>query len=143
MTINEAQDEIIEEFGGFDDWMDKYQLLIDLGNEQAPLDEKYKTESNLIDGCQSRVWLQCDYVDGKLVFSAESDALIVKGIVALLIRVFSGHTPQEIIDAEVYFIDEIGLKDHLSPTRSNGLLHHGDEADKDVCCGVWIEKLKD
>ena len=86
MTINEAQDEIIEEFGGFDDWMDKYQLLIDLGNEQAPLDEKYKTESNLIDGCQSRVWLQCDYVDGKLVFSAESDALIVKGIVALLIR---------------------------------------------------------
>ncbi|OYP58552.1 Fe-S metabolism protein SufE [Prevotella sp. P5-92] len=122
MTINEAQDEIIEEFGGFDDWMDKYQLLIDLGNEQAPLDEKYKTESNLIDGCQSRVWLQCDCVDGKLVFSAESDALIVKGIVALLIRVFSGHTPQEIIDAEVYFIDEIGLKDHLSPTRSNGLL---------------------
>lgn len=122
MTINEAQDEIIEEFGGFDDWMDKYQLLIDLGNEQAPLDEKYKTESNLIDGCQSRLWLQCDYVDGKLVFSAESDALIVKGIVALLIRVFSGHTPQEIIDAEVYFIDEIGLKDHLSPTRSNGLL---------------------
>ena len=122
MTINEAQDEIIEEFGGFDDWMDKYQLLIDLGNEQAPLDEKYKTESNLIDGCQSRVWLQCDYMDGKLVFSAESDALIVKGIVALLIRVFSGHTPQEIIDAEVYFIDEIGLKDHLSPTRSNGLL---------------------
>ena len=122
MTITEAQDEIIEEFGGFDDWMDKYQLLIDLGNEQAPLDEKYKTESNLIDGCQSRVWLQCDYVDGKLVFSAESDALIVKGIVALLIRVFSGHTPQEIIDAEVYFIDEIGLKDHLSPTRSNGLL---------------------
>ena len=122
MTINEAQDEIIEEFGGFDDWMDKYQLLIDLGNEQAPLDEKYKTESNLIDGCQSRVWLQCDYVDGKLVFSAESDALIVKGIVALLIRVFSGHTPQEIIDAEVYFIDEIGLKDHLSPTRSNGRL---------------------
>ena len=122
MTINEAQDEIIEEFGGFDDWMDKYQLLIDLGNEQAPLDEKYKTESNLIDGCQSRVWLQCDYVDGKLNFTAESDALIVKGIVALLIRVFSGHTPQEIIDAEVYFIDEIGLKDHLSPTRSNGLL---------------------
>ena len=122
MTINEAQDEIIEEFGGLDDWMDKYQLLIDLGNEQAPLDEKYKTESNLIEGCQSRVWLQCDYADGKLVFSAESDALIVKGIVALLIRVFSGHTPQEIIDAEVYFIDEIGLKDHLSPTRSNGLL---------------------
>ena len=122
MTINEIQDEIIEEFSGFDDWMDKYQLLIDLGNEQAPLDEKYKTESNLIDGCQSRVWLQCDYKDGKLVFTAESDALIVKGSVALLIRVLSGHTPKEIVDADLYFIDQIGLKDHLSPTRSNGLL---------------------
>ena len=122
MTINEIQDEIIEEFSGFDDWMDKYQLLIDLGNEQAPLDEKYKTESNLIDGCQSRVWLQCDYEDGKLVFTAESDALIVKGIVALLIRVLSGHTPKEIVDADLYFIDQMGLKDHLSPTRSNGLL---------------------
>ena len=122
MTINEIQDEIIEEFSGFDDWMDKYQLLIDLGNEQAPLDEKSKTESNLIDGCQSRVWLQCDYEDGKLVFTAESDALIVKGIVALLIRVLSGHTPKEIVDADLYFIDQIGLKDHLSPTRSNGLL---------------------
>ena len=122
MTINEIQDEIIEEFSGFDDWMDKYQLLIDLRNEQAPLDEKYKTESNLIDGCQSRVWLQCDYEDGKLVFTAESDALIVKGIVALLIRVLSGHTPKEIVDADLYFIDQIGLKDHLSPTRSNGLL---------------------
>ena len=122
MTINEIQDEIIEEFSGFDDWMDKYQLLIDLGNEQEPLDEKYKTESNLIDGCQSRVWLQCDYMDGKLNFTAESDALIVKGIVALLIRVLSGHTPKEIMDADLYFIDRIGLKDHLSPTRSNGLL---------------------
>ncbi len=122
MTINEIQDEIIDEFSGFDDWMDKYQLLIDLGNEQDPLDEKYKTESNLIDGCQSRVWLQCDYVDGKLNFTAESDALIVKGIVALLIRVLSGHTPKEIMDADLYFIDRIGLKDHLSPTRSNGLL---------------------
>ena len=122
MTINEIQDEIIDEFSGFDDWMDKYQLLIDLGNEQEPLDEKYKTESNLIDGCQSRVWLQCDYLDGKLNFTAESDALIVKGIVALLIRVLSGHTPKEIMDAELYFIDRIGLKDHLSPTRSNGLL---------------------
>jgi len=121
-TINEIQDEIIDEFGGFDDWMDKYQLLIDLGNEQEPLDEKYKTESNLIDGCQSRVWLQADYTDGLIHFSAESDALIVKGIVALLIRVLSGHTPQEILDADLYFIDEIGLKEHLSPTRSNGLL---------------------
>ena len=122
MTINEIQDEIIEEFSGFDDWMDKYQLLIDLGNEQTPLDEKYKTESNLIDGCQSRVWLQCDYTDGRLHFTAESDALIVKGIIALLIRVLTDHTPQEIIDADLYFIDRIGLKEHLSPTRSNGLL---------------------
>ena len=121
-TINEIQDEIIDEFSGFDDWMDKYQLLIDLGNEQEPLDEKYKVESNLIDGCQSRVWLQADYVDGKLNFTAESDALIVKGIVALLRRVLSGHTPQEILDADLYFIEQIGLKEHLSPTRSNGLL---------------------
>ena len=122
MTINEIQDEIIEEFSGLDDWMDKYQLLIDLGNEQAPLDEQYKTESNLIDGCQSRVWLQADYENGVIHFSAESDALIVKGIVSLLIRVLSDHTPQEILDADLYFIDEIGLKEHLSPTRSNGLL---------------------
>jgi cysteine desulfuration protein SufE len=122
MTINEIQDEIIDEFSGLDDWMDKYQLLIDLGNEQEPLDEKYKIESNLIDGCQSRVWLQADYVDGKINFTAESDALIVKGIVALLIRVLSGHTPQEILDADLYFIEKIGLKEHLSPTRSNGLL---------------------
>ena len=102
--------------------MDKYQLLIDLGNEQAPLDDKYKTEQNLIDGCQSRVWLQADYADGKIRFTAESDALIVKGIVALLIRVLSDHTPQEILDADLYFIEQIGLKEHLSPTRSNGLL---------------------
>ena len=122
MTINEIQDEIIDEFSGFDDWMDKYQLLIDLGNEQEPLDDKYKTEQNLIDGCQSRVWLQADLVDGNIHFSAESDALIVKGIVALLIRVLSDHTPQEILDADPYFIEQIGLKEHLSPTRSNGLL---------------------
>lgn len=122
MTINEAQDEVIEEFSDFTDWMDKYQLLIDLGNEQKPLDDKYKTESNLIDGCQSRVWLQADYEDGKINFTAESDALIVKGIIALLIRVLSGHTPQEILDADLYFIERIGLKDHLSPTRANGLL---------------------
>jgi cysteine desulfuration protein SufE len=102
--------------------MDKYQLLIDLGNDQEPLDEKYKIESNLIDGCQSRVWLQADYVDGKITFTAESDALIVKGIVALLIRVLSGHTPDEILNADLYFIEQIGLKEHLSPTRSNGLL---------------------
>ena len=122
MTINEIQDEIIEEFAGFDDWMDKYQLLIDLGNDQEPLDEKYKIESNLIDGCQSRVWLQADYADGMITFTAESDALIVKGIVALLIRVLSGHTPDEILNADLYFIEQIGLKEHLSPTRSNGLL---------------------
>lgn len=122
MTINEAQDEVIEEFEDFTDWMDKYQMLIDLGNELEVLDEKYKNESNLIDGCQSRVWVQCDLKDGLLVFTADSDALIVKGIIALLIRVLSGHTPQEILDADLYFIDRIGLKDHLSPTRSNGLL---------------------
>ena len=122
MTINEIQDEIIEEFAGFDDWMDKYQLLIDLGNDQEALDEKYKVESNLIDGCQSRVWLQADYADGIITFTAESDALIVKGIVALLIRVLSGHTPDEILNADLYFIEQIGLKEHLSPTRSNGLL---------------------
>ena len=122
MTINEIQDEIIEDFSGFDDWMDKYQLLIDLGNEQEPLDEKYKTEQNLIDGCQSRVWLQADLQDGKIHFSAESDALIVKGIVALLIRVLSDQTPKDILDADLYFIEQIGLKEHLSPTRSNGLL---------------------
>lgn len=121
-TINELQDEVVEEFSDFDDWMDKYQMLIDLGNELKPLDEKYKTEQNLIDGCQSRVWLQCDLVDGKLVFTADSDALIVKGIIALLIQVLSGHTPKEILDADLYFIDKIGLRDHLSPTRSNGLL---------------------
>ena len=128
MTINEIQDEIIEEFSSMDDWMDKYQLLIDIGNEQEPLADELKTEQNLIDGCQSRVWLQADLTDGgadrrKVIhFSAESDALIVKGIVSLLIRVLSDHTPQEILDANLYFIEEIGLKEHLSPTRSNGLL---------------------
>ena len=121
-TINELQDEVIEEFGDFDDWMDKYQLLIDLGNEQEPLAPEYKNDQNLIDGCQSRVWLQADLVDGKVEFQAESDALIVKGIIALLIKVVSGHTPDEILDNELYFIEAIGLKDHLSPTRSNGLL---------------------
>lgn len=121
-TINELQDEVIEEFSDFDNWMDKYQLLIDLGNEQEPLDEKYKTEQNLIDGCQSRVWLQADMEDGNVVFQAESDALIVKGIIALLIKVVSGHTPDEILNSDLYFIEKIGLKEHLSPTRSNGLL---------------------
>ena len=121
-TIDELQDEVIEEFSDFDDWMDKYQLLIDLGNELAPLSPEYKTDQNLIDGCQSRVWLQADLVDGKVVFQAESDALIVKGIIALLVKVLSGHTPDEILNADLHFIDEIGLREHLSPTRSNGLL---------------------
>jgi len=121
--INEIQDEIIEEFNDFDDWMDKYQLLIDLGNEQQPLPESDKTEQNLIDGCQSRVWLTADLTpEGLVHFEAESDALIVKGIVTLLIRVLSDHTPQEILDADLYFIERIGLREHLSPTRSNGLL---------------------
>lgn len=122
MSINEIQDQIIEEFSELDDWMDKYQLLIDLGSEQEPLPEEYKTDSNLIEGCQSRVWLQADEVDGRLVFQAESDALIVKGIVSLLVQVLSGHTAEDIVDADLYFIEEIGLKDHLSPTRSNGLV---------------------
>ena len=122
MTINEAQDEVVEEFSDFTDWMDRYQMLIDLGNDLEILNDQYKTENNLIDGCQSRVWLQCDYKDGKLVFTADSDALIVKGIIALLIQVMSGHTPAEILNADLYFIEKIGLREHLSPTRSNGLL---------------------
>lgn len=122
MTINEIQDEIIEEFAEFTEWMDKYQMLIDLGNELDGLDAEYKNEQNLIDGCQSRVWLQCDIKNGKLVFTADSDALITKGIIALLIRVVSGHTPKEILDTDLYFIERIGLHQHLSPTRSNGLL---------------------
>ena len=122
MTINELQDQTIEEFAAFEDWMDKYALLIDLGNSLPPLEEKYKTESNLIEGCQSRVWLQADYTNGKISFKGESDAVIVKGIVSLLINILSDHTPQEILDADLYFIEKIGLKEHLSPTRSNGLV---------------------
>ncbi len=121
-TINEIQDEIIEEFADLDDWMDRYQLLIDMGGETEPLPDSDKVEQNLIDGCQSRVWLVCDEKEGRLYFRAESDALIVKGIVTLLIRVLSGHTPDEILDADLYFIEKIGLREHLSPTRSNGLL---------------------
>lgn len=122
LTINEIQDEIIEEFADLDDWMDRYQLLIDMGGETEPLPDSDKVEQNLIDGCQSRVWLVCDEKEGRLYFRAESDALIVKGIVTLLIRVLSGHTPDEILDADLYFIEKIGLREHLSPTRSNGLL---------------------
>ena len=122
MTINEIQEEIIEEFSQFDDWMDKYQYLIDMGNGLPALDEQYKKPQNIIEGCQSRVWVHADYVDGKVVIEAESDAVIVKGIVMLLIRVLSNRAPQEILDTDLYFIDEIGLKDHLSPTRANGLV---------------------
>ena len=122
MTINEIQDEIIEEFVQLDDWMDRYQLLIDLGEDSGTLEAADKNEQNLIDGCQSRVWLVCSEKDGVLTFSAESDALIVKGIVSLLIRVLSGHTAADILAADLYFIREIGLAEHLSPTRSNGLL---------------------
>ena len=121
-SIDEIQDEIIDEFSVFDDWMDKYALLIDLGNSLPPIEEKYKTNENLIEGCQSRVWLQADYRDGRIWFEAESDAIIVKGIVSLLVRVLSGRTPDEILNADPYFIDRIGLTEHLSPTRSNGLV---------------------
>ena len=122
MTINETQDEIIAEFSDFDDWMDRYQIIIDLGSELAPLDEKHKTPSNLIEGCQSRVWLHSSLDNGLMVLHADSDALIVKGIVALLLRVLSGRTPAEVLDSDLYFIDRIGLREHLSPTRANGLL---------------------
>lgn len=122
MSIQAKQDEIIEEFSLFDDWMDKYGLLIDLGNSLEPLDEKHKTPQNIIEGCQSRVWLNAEMKDGKVMYQGESDAILVKGIVSLLIQVMSGHTPDEILGTDLYFIDKIGLKEHLSPTRSNGLL---------------------
>jgi len=122
MTINEIQDEIIEEFEIFDDWMDKYQLLIDFGNSLEPLDDQFKTPQFLIEGCQSRVWVHAKFSDGIVVLEAESDTVIVKGIVTLLLRVLSGRTPQEILDTDLYFIERIGLKEHLSPTRSNGLV---------------------
>lgn len=123
MTIEDLQQEVVAEFSDYDDWMDRYQLLIDLGSEQEPLPEQDKVAKNLIDGCQSRVWLVAERAsDGTVVFRAESDALIVRGLVALLIRVLSGHTPQEILSADLHFIQDIGLSEHLSPTRSNGLL---------------------
>ena len=128
MTIIEKQNQIIEEFSQFDEWMDKYQLLIDFGNSLEPLDEKYKTPQNIIEGCQSRVWLHAEMHDDlesrrkKVIFKADSDAILVKGIVYLLIDVLSNHTPSEIMDADLYFIEKIGLREHLSPTRSNGLL---------------------
>lgn len=122
MTIDQQQAAIIEEFDQFEDWMDKYALLIEYGNALPPIDEKLKTPQHLIEGCQSRVWLSATLQEGKLIFEGESDALLVKGITALLIRALSGFTPQEVVDSELYFIDKIGLKEHLSPTRSNGLL---------------------
>lgn len=122
MTINELQDEIIEEFSMFDDWMDKYALLIDLGNSLQPLEDKFKTPQNIIEGCQSRVWLNAEICNGIITYTGESDAVLVKGIVSLLIRVLSGHTAKEIMETELYFIEKIGLREHLSPTRSNGLL---------------------
>ena len=122
MTINKKQDQIIEDFEFFDDWMEKYEYIIQLGKELPLIDEQYKTEDNLIRGCQSRVWLHADYKDGKLFFTGDSDALITKGLVSMVVQVLSGHTPKEIADAEIYFIDAIGLRSHLSPTRSNGLL---------------------
>ncbi len=121
MCIEEVQNEIIEEFSSFDDWMDRYSLLIEYGNGLAPFPEQDKTDKNLIDGCQSKVWFTCQYENGVITYQGDSDAILVKGIVALLIRVLSGHTPQEIVDANLHFIDDIQLREHLSPTRTNGL----------------------
>ena len=120
-SINEIQEEIIEEFSGFEDWMDKYSLIMDMASSLEPLEDKYKNDGNLIEGCQSRVWLQADFVDGNIIFKGDSDALIVKGIVAMLINTLSGHSPKEILESDLFFIEEIGLKENLSPTRSNGL----------------------
>jgi cysteine desulfuration protein SufE len=122
MTIKEVQDKIIEEFSLFDDWMDKYNLLIDMGKDVPPIDPKYKVKDYLIEGCQSKVWLRPEYDGSVISFTADSDAIITRGIVSLLIKVLSGRTPQEIISTELYFIDKIGLRQNLSPTRSNGLL---------------------
>lgn len=121
MTINEIQNEIIDEFSDFDDWMDKYAYIIDLGNALPPIDEKYKTPAHLIEGCQSRVWVNAELINGKVHFTADSDAIIVKGIISMLVKVLNDQTPDDIIAAELYFIDRVGLAEHLSPTRSNGL----------------------
>jgi cysteine desulfuration protein SufE len=122
MTIKEKQQAVIDEFSMFEDWMDKYAYLIELGRDLPLIDEKYKTNQYLISGCQSRVWLHAEYKDGKIHFTADSDAVITKGIISLLLRVLSGHTPKEILDADFDFLQKIGLNEHLSPTRSNGLL---------------------
>lgn len=122
MTIKEKQDALIEDFELFDDWMDKYEHIIQMGKDLPPIEEQYKTDDNLIKGCQSRVWLHAEYKDGKIYFTADSDALITKGLVSMIVQVLSGHTPKEIVDADLYFVDAVGLKSHLSPTRSNGLV---------------------
>ena len=122
MTINEIQDQIVEEFSVFDSWMDRYSYLIELGNALPAMDDKYKIDQNLIKSCQSRVWVNAELVDGKIIFTADSDAIITKGIIALLIRAFSGQTPKAIMSADLHFIDKIGLKENLSPTRANGLV---------------------
>ncbi len=122
MTIQEIQEEIIEEFASFDEWMDKYAYLIELGNDLEPFDDKYRVEQNLLDGCQSKVWLHAWEEEGKIYYMGDSDAIIVKGIVALMIRALSGQTPEDILGNELSFIDQVGLKEHLSPTRSNGLV---------------------
>lgn len=122
MSIKEKENQIVEEFEAFDDWMDKYNYLIDMGKSLPLIDEKHKTESNLISGCQSRVWLHAEMNDGKVYLSADSDAVITKGIINILIRALSGEKPDEILNADLKFLDDIGLKDHLSPTRSNGLV---------------------
>jgi len=122
MTIKEAQDEIVEEFSIYDDWMDKYQYIIDMAKDLPVIEEKYKSEENLIKGCQSQVWLHAEVTDGKVVFTADSDAVITKGLVALMIRVFSNQPAKEIVNADLEFMEKIGLKQHLSPTRANGLL---------------------
>jgi cysteine desulfuration protein SufE len=122
MTINDIQDQIVEEFSVFDDWMDKYAYIIELGSEMTSLDNQYQTEDNLIRGCQSKVWFHAEYKEDKVIFEADSDAIITKGIAALLIRVYSDQTPKDIVNSDLHFIEQIGLTQHLSPTRSNGLL---------------------
>ncbi|MEI2274861.1 SufE family protein [Sphingobacterium sp. ML3W] len=122
MTINEIQNELVEDFAFFTDWMEKYEYIIQLGKEVPLIDEQYKTEDYIIKGCQSKVWLYPEVKDGKVFFTADSDAIITKGLVSLMVKVLSGHTAKEIVDADLYFVDEIGLKEHLSPTRANGLL---------------------
>ena len=122
MTIKEIQEEIVDEFSMFDDWMERYEYIIEIGKTIPKIDEQYKTDDNVIKGCQSKVWLHAEQKNNKIIYTADSDAILTKGIIALLLRVFSNHTPKEILDADTSFIDEIGLKEHLSPTRANGLV---------------------